>query len=282
MSEGAEDRLQSVGRAIQVLEIIAEDGEMGVTDLAQRLGVHKATASRLAGTLAARGLIERDRATGRYRLGFGLIRLAGAVMADLDLVRVARPILEDLAHETRETVNLGVPAGDAVVYVDQVSGARSVVSVNWVGRRTPLHCTSNGKVLLAFASASDRDRLLGRTLERLTPRTIVDPVRLRRGTGGRPPARLRADAGGVGGGLERGGGAHPPGRRRARGGAVGLGAGVPDDGARPAPHRSGRDPRGRRGLAPAGVPSAHALTRADPGANLGAAGRTTVEGRSRR
>lgn len=178
MSEGAEDRLQSVGRAIQVLEIIAEDGEMGVTDLAQRLGVHKATASRLASTLAARGLIERDRATGRYRLGFGLIRLAGAVMANLDLVRVARPILEDLAHEIHETVNLGVPAGDAVVYVDQLSGARSVVSVNWVGRRTPLHCTSNGKVLLAFASASDRDRLLGRTLERLTPRTIVDPVRL--------------------------------------------------------------------------------------------------------
>lgn len=178
MSEAAEDRLQSVGRAIQVLEIIAEDGEMGVTDLAERLGVHKATASRLAGTLASRGLIERDRATGRYRLGFGLIRLAGAVMANLDLVRVARPILEDLAHETHETVNLGVPAGDAVVYVDQLSGARSVVSVNWVGRRTPLHCTSNGKVLLAHASASDRARLLALPLERLTPRTIVEPSRL--------------------------------------------------------------------------------------------------------
>jgi DNA-binding IclR family transcriptional regulator len=160
---------------MQLLEIIAEDGEMGVSDLARRLGVHKATASRLASTLAGRGLIERDRATGRYRLGFGLIRLAGAVMANLDLVRVARPILEDLAHETRETVNLGVLAGDAVVYVDQLSGARSVVSVNWVGRRTPLHCTSNGKVLMAHASPSDRERLLGRPLERLTARTVVDP-----------------------------------------------------------------------------------------------------------
>jgi DNA-binding IclR family transcriptional regulator len=172
------ERLQSVARAMQLLEIIAEDGEMGVSDLARRLDVHKATASRLASTLASRGLIERDRATGRYRLGFGLIRLAGAVMANLDLVRVARPILEDLAHETRETVNLGVLAGDSVVYVDQLSGARSVVSVSWVGRRTPLHCTSNGKVLLAYMPAADRSRFLGGPLEALTPRTIVDPAAL--------------------------------------------------------------------------------------------------------
>jgi DNA-binding IclR family transcriptional regulator len=179
-SEAAKEpeRLQSVVRAMQLLEVIAEDGEMGVSDLARHLGVHKATASRLASTLASRGLIERDRTTGRYRLGFGLIRLAGAVMANLDLVRVARPILEDLAHETRETVNLGVLTGDSVVYVDQLSGARSVVSVSWVGRRTPLHCTSNGKVLLAYLPASERDRLLGRDLERLTARTIVDPVQL--------------------------------------------------------------------------------------------------------
>ena len=78
-----------------------------------RLGVHKATASRLVATLAERGLVERDPVTEKYRLGFGLIRLAGAAMAGLDLVRTARPILEDLAERTRETVNLGVLSGDA-------------------------------------------------------------------------------------------------------------------------------------------------------------------------
>jgi DNA-binding IclR family transcriptional regulator len=167
--------LQSVTRAVRALELIAEAGSLGVTELGRRLDVHKATASRLVSTLAERGLVERDPVTEKYRLGFGLIRLASAAMASLDLVRASHPILEELAERTRETVNLGVLSGDAVVYVDQVSGTRAIVSVSWVGRRTPLHCTSNGKVLLAHLTPAERDRLLARPLERATPATIVDP-----------------------------------------------------------------------------------------------------------
>jgi DNA-binding IclR family transcriptional regulator len=95
-------------------------------------------------------------------------------MAGLDLVRTARPLMEDLADRTRETVNLGVLSGEDVIYVDQATGARSIVSVSWVGRRTPLHCTAAGKVLLAFASPSERERLLSKPLTAETPRTIVD------------------------------------------------------------------------------------------------------------
>jgi DNA-binding IclR family transcriptional regulator len=175
--EGAPN-LQSVARAVRALELIAEAGALGVSELGRLLGVHKATASRLIATLAERGLVERDPVTEKYRLGFGLIRLAGAAMAGLDLVRTGHPILEDLAERTRETVNLGVLSGDAVVYVDQISGTRAIVSVSWVGRSTPLHCTSNGKVLLANMPAAERDRLLARPLERLSPHTIVDPAAL--------------------------------------------------------------------------------------------------------
>ena len=180
MSDKPETGLRSVNRALRSLEIIAETGDIGVSELGRRLGVHKATASRLAATLADHGLVERDPLTERYRLGFGLVRLAGAAMAGNDLVRAARPVLEDLADRTRETVNLGVLAGDAVVYIDQASGARSIVSADWVGQRSPLHCTSNGKVLLAFMDDEDRDRLLARPLEPSTEHTIVEPDRLRR------------------------------------------------------------------------------------------------------
>jgi len=172
--------LQSVRRAITALEQIADAGELGVTELGRRLGVHKATASRLVATLAERGLLERDPFTEKYRLGFGLIRLAGSAMAGLDIVRTAHPILEDLADRTSETVNLGVLSGDAVVYLDQVTGSRSVVAVSWVGRRTPLHATSNGKVLLAFLDPGERDRLLAEPLPATTSRTITDPQTLRR------------------------------------------------------------------------------------------------------
>ena len=172
--------LQSVGRALRALELMAENGELGVIELGRLLNVHKATASRLIAALAKHGLVERDALTEKYRLGFGLIRLAGAAMAGLDLVSTAHPILEDLADRTRETVNLGVLSGDSVVYVDQIAGTRSIVSVSWVGRRTPVHCTSNGKVLLAFGSERDRERLLDPPLERMTDRTITDAGELRR------------------------------------------------------------------------------------------------------
>jgi IclR family acetate operon transcriptional repressor len=172
--------LQSVNRALTALELVADAGELGVSELGRQLGVHKATASRLAAVLAERGLLERDPVTERYRIGFGLVRLAGAAMSGLDLVRLARPILETLAERAREASNLGVRSGDDVVYVDQIAGSRSIVTVSWVGRRTPLHCTSNGKVLLAWADEPDRERLLGEPLESYTKHTVTDPDTLRR------------------------------------------------------------------------------------------------------
>jgi DNA-binding IclR family transcriptional regulator len=171
--------LQSVSRAVRTLELIAEAGELGVTELGRRLGVHKATASRLAATLADRGLVERDPASERYRLGVGLIRLAGAAMAGLDLVSSARPVVEDLAETTRETVTIGVLSAGDVVSIDQVTGTRSIVSVSWVGKRTPLHTTSTGKVLLAFMDEAERDRRVASPLDRATRRSIVDPTELR-------------------------------------------------------------------------------------------------------
>ncbi len=177
MANGAE--LQSVSRALRALELIADAGELGVSELGRRLGVHKATASRLISTLAERGLVERDATSERYRLGLGLVRLAGAAIAGLDLVRAGHPVLEELAERTHETVNLGVISAGEVVYVDQVTGAQSVVVVSWVGRRTPLHCTSNGKVLLAWLDADTLDAVISEPLAKLTDATIVDPDVLR-------------------------------------------------------------------------------------------------------
>ena len=174
-------------------------------------------------------------------------------MAGLDLVRTAHPILEDLAERTRETVNLGVLSGDAVVYVDQISGTRAIVSVSWVGRSTPLHCTSNGKVLLANMPDDERDRLLARPLERPTASTIVDPATLRRAARRDPHPRLRADARGAGGRVERGRRARPRRRRQVVAAALRLGPGVPDAPGGPAADRAADDGGGRRRLAPARI-----------------------------
>src|SRR5881409_3337664 len=119
--------VQSVARAVGILEALADAGEdMGVTELGKRLGVHKATASRLVATLAHHGLVERNPVTDKVRLGFGLIHLAGSAMAGLDLVGQGRPILQELAETTRETVNLAVLDRDLVLNIDQIAGTRSV------------------------------------------------------------------------------------------------------------------------------------------------------------
>jgi len=168
--------VQSVDRALTVLSHLAKDGELGITELAGRLGVHKSTAFRLVATLEAHDLVEQNSERGRYRLGIGVVRLAGAAALRLDLVQESRPICTELAAAVGETVNVVVLSGHHAFYVDQVSGPSALQLHYWVGRRIPLHATSNGKVLLAHAPDELRREVLGGPLERLTEHTLVDPA----------------------------------------------------------------------------------------------------------
>ena len=183
MSNNDADRgaggVQSVDRAISVLEILAERGEARVTEVAAEISVHKSTAFRLLSALEERGLVEQDQDRGKYRLGFGLVRLAGAVSARMDVTRYGRPVCERLARDTGETVNIAIAQSHYAVNLDQVPGAFAIAAQNWVGRLTPLHATSSGKILLAHLDEQRRAELLAAAgLERYTPATITDAVRL--------------------------------------------------------------------------------------------------------
>ncbi|MFB9376885.1 IclR family transcriptional regulator [Kineococcus gynurae] len=169
--------VQSVDRAVSILELLAELGEAGVTELAAALDVHKSTASRLVAALEAHGLVEQVAERGRYRLGLAVVRLAGAVTTQLDVTRRSRPAAEGLARRSGETVNIAVADSGAVVNVDQVRGSASVITHNWVGERTPLHATSSGKVLMAFRPEVGAAVLAG-PLPGFTGRTQVDGARL--------------------------------------------------------------------------------------------------------
>lgn len=170
--------VQSVDRALAILEVLARAGEAGVTQIAGELGVHKSTASRLVATLEAHRLVEQTSDRGRYRLGVGVLRLAGATTARLDLVQEARPIARQLAADTGETVNIAVLAESSALYLDQVAGSSALQPHNWVGQHIPLHATSNGKVLLGGLDDTALDTLLG-TLAAYTPRTITARAELR-------------------------------------------------------------------------------------------------------
>ena len=168
-------------RVVHVLEALGRSPEgLGVSDLARMLDVHRSTASRLLGTLAANGMVERDPISQRYRLGARMVGLAATAIARMPVVSQARPELEQLSAATSETVNLAILDRFHVVYVDQVTPAVTVVMASWVGRRSPVHASSSGKVLLAWGDPRSRQTLLRRRLDALTGRTITDPAELRR------------------------------------------------------------------------------------------------------
>ncbi|HET8599471.1 MAG TPA: IclR family transcriptional regulator [Segeticoccus sp.] len=166
--------VQSVHRAVRVLEVLAHEGECGVTQVAAELGVHKSTAFRLLAALEAGDLVEQSAERGKYRLGVGILRLAGATTARLDVVQEARPLARELARQLEETVNIAVLHDGAALYLDQLAGASVLPSHNWVGQRIPLHATSNGKVLLSGLSAEQIRQVVGGRLRAYTPTTVTN------------------------------------------------------------------------------------------------------------
>jgi DNA-binding IclR family transcriptional regulator len=166
--------VQSVDRALSILEILAVRGVAGVTEIAVELGVHKSTASRLVSVLEARGFVEQLADRGKYQLGFAVVRLAGSRGTDRELAAEGQRLCEGLAADLGETVNVAILAGDRAVNISQVRGPSAISVQNWVGQSTPLHATSSGKILLAHAPGVDLEQLLGPELPRYTDRTITD------------------------------------------------------------------------------------------------------------
>jgi len=179
--EKADYVVQSVDRALDILEsfdLSAE--ELGVTELAQKLNLHKNNVFRLLATLEVRGYIEQDRKSGNYRLGIKTFEIANVFLHHLGLRRQARPILEELVNKCDETANLAILDGSDVIYILMHETSQTVRIVLRLGQRLPAHCTAAGKAQLAFESV-DRLQLLFKDtpLRKLTENTIVSPEALR-------------------------------------------------------------------------------------------------------
>jgi DNA-binding IclR family transcriptional regulator len=167
--------IQSVQRAAAILRSFTKtDSELGVTTLSEQLGLHKSTISRLLATLEQEGFVEKNPDTGKYHLGLGLVTLAGIVLDHINLRQVAQPHLNTLVEQTQETVNLVVLSGTECMNIEGADSPRPVQYVGRIGRRTPLHCTAAGKVLLAHLNAEARQPILAGPLARFTDKTIID------------------------------------------------------------------------------------------------------------
>ncbi|GAB6099553.1 IclR family transcriptional regulator [Halanaerocella petrolearia] len=169
--------VKSVNRSINILEELAkyEDG-LGVTELGNRLDVHKSSVHRLLSTLVYRGLVEQDQETGKYKLGLKLFELGSRIFNDLEVRKYAKSYLEELVSQTNETVHLVTLDQGEVLYVDKVKSPETITMVSQVGARGPVHSTSVGKAMAAYLDEEEIDRIVRKKgMPRYTENTITDP-----------------------------------------------------------------------------------------------------------
>lgn len=145
--------IQSVRTALAVLDCFADEEELGVTEVAHRLGVAKSSAHRLLTSLGTHGLVERSPESGRYRLGMHLYELGQLAMARNRLRTVALPVLADLRQRSGLSVQLAVPDGADVLYTERLETTLGVALMRRTGRRLPGHTTSSGKAIAAYNPA---------------------------------------------------------------------------------------------------------------------------------
>lgn len=155
------------------------EARLTLTEIARRTGLPLATTHRLVHELLRVGGLEREEG-GTYRIGVRLWEIGSLAPIRGGLRELAMPFMEDLYEATHENVQLAVLAGGEAMILEKISGRESVHIVTRVGGRLPLHATGVGKVLLAHASADLVETVLAAPLERLAPRTIIDPAELRR------------------------------------------------------------------------------------------------------
>jgi DNA-binding IclR family transcriptional regulator len=171
--------VRAVERAVQILSSFdGEHPERGVSEIAQATGLHKATTHRIAMTLLNCGFLERTADGERLRLGLGMVELGLGALRDLDFRRAAFPYMEQLVERFQETCDLSILDRDRVLYVEVVHSEHSLTITTRVGRRLPIHCTANGKVLLAFLPEQVVAPILSTRLRAFTEKTITSPAQL--------------------------------------------------------------------------------------------------------
>lgn len=174
-------RVQVLERVFDIIDTLAEDSaELTVYDFSQRLHLHRSTVHRLLMVLQQREYVEKSSLTGKYRLGSKLLELGARAAARLDLPTVARPLLERLVRECGETAHMGILREGEVVSITNVESSRTLQVPSTVGQRSPVHCSSIGKCILAHLTEAEVDGIVAtRGLRRYTAKTITGAGRLK-------------------------------------------------------------------------------------------------------
>ena len=174
--------VQSLGRAFAILEEVARHREgIGLADLSKLVGLHNSTTFHLAKTLVSLGYVRQEPDSKRYRIGGPLFALAASALDEIEMVNLAKPVLEELSYETGESSHFSVRMGDAVVVIAKTGGPGAFQLADRVGVVRPAHCTALGKVMLASLNDDQLQGYLERAeLKPSTAKSITEKPALLR------------------------------------------------------------------------------------------------------
>lgn len=163
--------IQVIARAAAVLRCLKDEADgLSLGEIAGRVGLPRSTIQRIVAALMAEDFLMSATSTARVKLGPGLVQLAAA--SQIGMETVALPLMQRLSRLTDETVDLSILRGTSAVFVEQIQGTQRLAAISAVGKEFPLHCTANGKALLALLSPEKRDQLLARRLKSYTDKTL--------------------------------------------------------------------------------------------------------------
>jgi DNA-binding IclR family transcriptional regulator len=168
--------IKSVNNALDLLEQFNGDrDELGVTELSNRVNLHKNNVFRLLATLETKGYIEQNKATENYRLGVKSLELGQTFIKQLGFVRQAKPFLKEIVKQCNEMAYIGAIRQSSAVYLDVEEANQLVKVANGVGWRHPIHCTAIGKAQIAYVSEEELEKLgVLDNMDKFTENTIVD------------------------------------------------------------------------------------------------------------
>lgn len=168
-----------LSRAVRIVEAFGPgDTALTVTEIARRSGLHIATASRLVEELSSFGWLQRDEDR-KVRIGVRMWEVVSRASPTLSLREAAMPVMEDLHAIVGQHIQLGVMEGDEVLFVERLTAPGAVINYTRVAGRLPLHASSSGLLLLAYAPPAQQERIISRPLEVFTEQTIASPSQLR-------------------------------------------------------------------------------------------------------
>ena len=180
--KGDEQRLtekgivQSIDRALSILEVLSDYSKgLGVTEISEKVDLHKSTVYRLLATLIYKGYVVQDLETNKYGITLKLFELGSKKVESMDLLSVSREYTKKLMESVNEVVHLVVRDGTDIVYIDKVEANNTIRMASTIGKRSPMYCTSVGKAILAHLPKEKVKEIWERSnIKKLTKFTIID------------------------------------------------------------------------------------------------------------